>query len=96
MIASLSVEAERELIDAANYYAEHAGPDLGLAFIAEFERALAVLCDHPHLGPVWRGKSRRFPLRRFPYSVIYRLRIDELYVVALAHQRRRPTYWVGR
>ena len=96
MIASLSVEAERELIDAANYYAEHAGSDLGLAFITEFERALAVLCDHPHLGAVWRGKSRRFPLRRFPYSLIYRLRMDGLYVVALAHQRRRPTYWADR
>ena len=70
MIASLSVEAERELIDAAVYYADHGGSDLGLAFIAEFERALATLCAHPHLGRAWRGTKRRFSLQRFPYSLI--------------------------
>ena len=65
----VSVEAERELIDGALYYAREANAELGLAFIAEFERSLGVLCNYPHLGPVWRGTTRRFPLRRFPYTI---------------------------
>lgn len=73
MISSVSVEAERELIDGALYYARDAGPDLGFPFIAEFERCLTVLCAHPLLGAVWRGRTRRFPLRRFPYSILYLL-----------------------
>lgn len=96
MIPSVSPEAERELTDGAVYYAGEANADLGLAFIAEFERALGLLCTHPKLGVPWRRDRRRFPLRRFPYSIIYYLRGEELRVIALAHHRRRPDYWAAR
>lgn len=96
MIASVSLEAGRELIDGALYYAREANAELGLAFITEFERPVGVLCTYPRLGPVWRGSTRRFPLRRFPYSIIYQLRPDEVRVIALAHQSRKPGYWRGR
>ena len=96
MIVSLSEEAEQELIDGAIFYAQQANVDLGLAFIAEFERSLEVLAPHPALGASWRARARRFPLRRFPYSLIYRIDGDELRVIALAHQRRRPGYWSAR
>jgi plasmid stabilization system protein ParE len=69
---------------------------LGLAFIAEFERALEVLREHPNLGAPWRAMTRRFPLRRFPYTAVYVVKGAELRVIALAHQRRRPGYWSGR
>jgi plasmid stabilization system protein ParE len=96
VISSVSLEAERELIDGAIFYAREANAELGLAFIAEFERSLEVLCTYPRLGPIWRGTTRRFPLRRFPYSIIYQLKPDEVRVIALAHQSRRPGYWRGR
>ncbi len=96
MISSVSSDAERELIDGAVYYAQEGSTDLGLAFIAEFERTLEVLGHYPKLGPPWRGETRRMPLRRFPYSVIYQLKADEIRVIALAHQSRRPGYWRGR
>ena len=70
MIASVSPEAERELIDGARFYAREAGAELGLAFIAEFERAVGLLSAYPRLGPLWHGTTRRFPLRRFPYGII--------------------------
>ncbi|MGE5171340.1 MAG: type II toxin-antitoxin system RelE/ParE family toxin [Rudaea sp.] len=96
MIVSLCLEAQRELIEGALFYSQHADVQLGMSFIAEFERSLALLNEHPELGAVWRVGTRRFPLRRFPYSVIYRMAGDELRVIALAHQRRRPRYWSGR
>ena len=96
MIPSVSLEAERELIEGALFYAREADAELGLAFVAEFERALDVLCNFPHLGPVWRGTTRRFLLRRFPYSIIYQVKPEEIRVIALAHQSRRPEYWRGR
>lgn len=95
MIPSISPEADRELSDGAVYYAQEGNPDLGFAFVAEFERALNLLCVQPQLGASWRGR-RRFPLRRFPYSIIYYIKGDELRVIALAHHRRRPGYWAGR
>jgi plasmid stabilization system protein ParE len=96
VIASVSPEAERELIDGALFYADEANAELGLVFIAQFERTLGVLCAYPRLGPVWRGATRRFPVRGFPYNVIYQVRADEVRVIALAHQQRRPGYWRGR
>jgi len=96
VIPSVSPEAEGELIDGAIFYGREANVELGLAFIAEFERALDVLCNHPRVAPVWRGTTRRFPLRRFPYSIIYQVKPEEIRVIALAHQSRRPGYWRGR
>ena len=96
MSVSVAPEAERELTDGALFYAEQANVELGLAFIAEFERTLNVLVAHPNLGAPWRAATRRFPLRRFPFSVIYQVKGEELRVIALAHQRRRPGYWSGR
>jgi plasmid stabilization system protein ParE len=96
MTPSVSDEADRELTDATVYYTREASPALALAFVAEFERALDLLCTYPHLAAVWRKNRRRFPLRRFPYSIIYYVSGDELRVVALAHHRRRPTYWDRR
>ena len=39
---------------------------------------------------------RRFPVRKFPYSVVYYIRGNEVRVVALAHHRRRRDYWASR
>jgi len=96
MTPSVGSDAETELTDGAIYYArEGKNADLGLAFIAEFERALELLCTYPRLGAPWRSR-RRFPLRRFPYSIIYYVTGEELWVIALAHHRRKPGYWAGR
>jgi plasmid stabilization system protein ParE len=54
---SVSSEAERELIEGAAFYAEHADRELGLAFIAEFEHALGLLSANPEIGPQWRGST---------------------------------------
>lgn len=95
MTPSVSPEADWELTEAALYYAREANADLGLAFIAEFERGIALLCTQPHLGAPWR-RRRRLPLYRFPYSIIYYVSGDELRIIALAHHRRKPQYWANR
>ena len=84
MNLSVSPEAERELIDGAVFYAKQSHRELGLAFIGEFERSLEVLRMHPLLGLVWREETRRFSLRRFPYSIIYQVNGETVRVIALA------------
>ena len=42
---------------------------------------------HPTLYPVVFGNARRAVLRRFPYSVIYVVRDNELLVAACIHSR---------
>ncbi len=33
---------------------------------------------------------------RFPYSLVYSVRPNEIRIVAVAHQKRRPFYWRAR
>jgi plasmid stabilization system protein ParE len=96
MRISLTSDAEHELIEGALYYAREANAELGQTFLSEFERSIELLLEHPKFGAVWRGVTRRLPLRRFPYSIVYELRDDEVRVLAVAHQRRRPGFWKGR
>jgi plasmid stabilization system protein ParE len=93
---SVAAEAEQELTQAALFYAQRANVELGRALIAEFERSVDLLRSHPMLGAAWRGDTRRLPLRRFPFSIVYLIRDSELHILALAHQRRKPGYWRGR
>lgn len=96
MTPSLSHEADSELSREALYYFREGGAKLGQEFISEFERAVALLSIQPGLGARWRNQRRRFPLRRFPFSIIYYTRGEELRVIALAHHRQKPGYWGGR
>ncbi len=96
MKVSVHLAVDDELSETAKFYSERADQALGLAFIAEFERALNFLSNNPELGAIWRGTVRRFPLRRFPYNLVYQIKPEEIRVIALAHQRRRPSYWKNR
>lgn len=57
---------------------------------------MALLLEHPGLGPICRHGKRRWLLTRFPYSLIYTIAGDEIRVLAVAHYSRRPGYWRGR
>lgn len=71
-------------------------PGLGDAFINELEVATGLLQKHPELGVEVDFSFRRLPLRRFPHSLIYSVEGDRLWVLAAAHQKRRPGYWRER
>jgi toxin ParE1/3/4 len=93
-VASLALE---ELQLAAEFYAERGGNELGLAFVAEFERVANIIASNPMMGSQFRKSRRFYPFRRFPYSVFYYIsENDELRIVAIAHQNRRPNYWAKR
>ena len=96
MKLSLTQQAEQELVEGARFYAREVDVQLGQDFIAAFERSAQLLLDQPHLGAPWRGAIRRLPLRRFPYSIIYVSTAEEVRVLAVAHQRRKPGFWRGR
>jgi plasmid stabilization system protein ParE len=93
---SLSAQAELELVEGAAYYAREANAEIAEAFISEFDRSARLLGEYPKLGTTWRGRIRRLPLRRFPYSIVYSWSQAEVRILAIAHQRRRPGFWRGR
>ena len=64
--------------------------------LAEAQRIAELLCDTPNIGEAIDARHRRFPMRRFPFALIYRIDADVLRVIALSHRRQRPGYWRGR
>ncbi|MGQ0835171.1 MAG: type II toxin-antitoxin system RelE/ParE family toxin [Gammaproteobacteria bacterium] len=87
--------AERELREAARYY-EARAPGLGSELIVELERICSVIAERNEIGPRLDAKHRKVALRRFPFALIYRVDLDALLIVALAHKRRKPGYWRSR
>jgi plasmid stabilization system protein ParE len=92
----LHPEAEKDLREAAEFYREQAGTALSQSFIAEFEHSVTLLLRYPGIGAVWRHGKRRLVTRRFPFGVIYTVVGDQIRILAVAHQSRRPGYWRGR
>lgn len=85
-------DAARELYEAALRY-EAAVPELGLRFGNEVERVIALLLERPELGSRLDDELRHFVLRKFPFSIVYAVVADLVYIVAVAHGGREPGYW---
>lgn len=88
--------AEAELLEYVSYY-ESRVPGLGDALIDEFEALINLLYEQPRARPIALNPDIRMAaLQRFPLSIVYRMRESTLEIVAMAHDRRRPHYWVER
>ncbi len=93
-------EAEDELVAAERWY-ENRRPGLGREFRLAIDEAMerldaAPLAASPLLSiPIAPG-ARQVIVKRFPYSVIFIEHESDLWVVAFAHQSRRPGYWRNR
>jgi len=87
--------ARQEFLAAVRYY-ERARSGLGSEFIDELEQALAEIAESPWSGSPFGESFRRRVLSRFPFEVVYRVGEDEILVLAVAHQSRRPFYWRNR
>ncbi|MBT3308441.1 MAG: type II toxin-antitoxin system RelE/ParE family toxin [Gammaproteobacteria bacterium] len=88
--------AEAEYLESVAYF-ESKQPGLGASYLMEFERVLSKVCEAPDRYPA-EGESRvrKVQMRRFPFAVLYRVSSDKVQVLAVAHHRRRPQYWLGR
>lgn len=87
--------AEAEFIEQARYYNDRV-PGLGDAFTSELEAVTAMLESYSDIGAALDADLRRVTLRRFPHSVIYAAEPDRLWILAVAHQKRKPGYWRQR
>lgn len=97
--ARLTRAARTELRNVAAWYAGRSAR-LGRDFVTEVRRTLQMIEDFPEMGApvpyVDESDIRRFPIRRFPYQVIYVELEDGLEVIAIAGDSQRPGYWTAR
>ncbi|HEX7678234.1 MAG TPA: type II toxin-antitoxin system RelE/ParE family toxin [Thermoanaerobaculia bacterium] len=95
MSGELHAEASAELNEAAAYL-ERQRAGYGDRFIAAFDSARDFVVNHPRSGRPSLLGVRTWPVEGFAYQVVYVLKGDQVFIVAIAHHRRRPGYWRSR
>jgi len=86
--------ATQELEDAVRFYELE---NLGLGYrFKEVRKAALRVAEYPKAWSIERGEVWKCLLHKFPYKLMYSVEEDHILVIAVAHQHRKPDYWVGR
>jgi len=88
-------QAFEELNHAISYYEEQQA-GLGLRLKEEVDRHVRWLSDHSSVPRIRKGGYRRINLKVFPYYIAYIVHQDILWLLAVAHNHRKPVYWIKR
>ena len=97
---SLSPEAVLELAEAASWY-ETRQPGLAVKFLQDIDQAQQAIQSRPLSFPRLANTAvdleiRRALLPRFPYALVFLELQTEIRVLAIAHAKRHPDYWLNR
>lgn len=89
-------KAREELDNSALYY-EKQKAGLALNFLSEVEQALGKIQQNPSLGGIYKATGlRRYVVQRFPFLIFYAEFDAFIWIVAIAHGKRKPNYWSTR
>lgn len=88
--------AEAEHLDQVSFY-ESRERGLGARYLDRFAAVMHHVCAAPASLPLDRPPDiRRARVRPFPLAVLFRVHEGEVQILAVAHYRREPRYWLGR
>src|SRR5690242_15316803 len=94
----LHPEACAELRESVGFYRERAGEHWAARFKQRVEDGLKLIAANPERyrpAPDLPG-VQTFPIKQFPFSILYINRPRYIWVVAIAHGSRKPGYWLHR
>ena len=92
--------AQRDIEAALDYYADAAGADVALRFVASLESAYRIIAERPAAGSPRFAHELALPgmrsrkLARFPYLVFYFDRGDQIDVWRVLHAQRDIPAWL--
>lgn len=101
MRVDLHPDARAEIRAAALWYEERSS-GWGDRFVNRINEVLQRLEEAPPLYAVWPGTEaapvpiRKAVLEQFPYLVAFEIHAESVLVLAVAHAKRRPLYWLAR
>lgn len=85
-------EARAEFNASVDFY-EGRLDGLGLRFLAAVEQTVERISANPEMGAPLAGGYRKRIVSGFPYSIIYRIWKDNVFILTVTHQHRRPDHW---
>lgn len=81
-----------ELRQATLYY-EQRENGLGAAFLDEIQATVERILRHPFAWHALSARTRRCRTHRFPFGLIYQIRVDEILITSVMDLRRDPDSW---
>lgn len=84
-------EACNELSQAAEFYEGHL-QKLG----AEIRSTISRIIEFPNAFPLQSKSTRKCLTNKFPFAIIYQIKNNEIFIVAVTHLSRKPGYWEER
>ena len=96
MRVTLHPAAERDMEQAAEFYAREGSAALAARFVSEFKKLCALLVEQPEVGSPRSAARRGLCMNVFPYTVIYRASADEIKILVVKHDRKRPGFGSSR
>ena len=93
--AKILNEAKAELFDAIVFH-ENKAKGTGLDLQNEVKSSLEIIKRFPECCTLRKDKTRRYLINRFPYLIIYTYYKDHIWIIAFAHCKRKPNYWLKR
>jgi plasmid stabilization system protein ParE len=95
MNIEISELAQKELDDAVLYYElEQSG--LGQRFRSTVRKTIDRIKKYPTSWPIEREEVRKCFVHKFPYKILYSVQKQSIVILAIAHQHRKPGYWIER
>ena len=89
-------EAFEDAQEARNWYAKKS-PLAARGFLGELASAVEAVTEAPQRWPSGRAGTRRYVFPgRYPFTLVFLSSPHLVEIVAVAHHKKRPEYWLGR
>ncbi len=88
-------DAKAEFLAAVQYY-ESCQSGLGRRFKLFVHSAIQKIADTPFQYRLIHTHFRRYLLPKFPYAILFSIEPDNIRIIAVAHTKRKPGYWLRR
>ncbi len=88
-------DAMAEFLEAVKYYEDNK-KGLGVRYRQVIETGVHKITKLPFLYRFIHPPFRRYLLQKFPYAIIYSIEPDHIRIIAIAHTKRKPDYWLKR
>jgi len=87
--------AHLEYKDAIDFY-NLQNKGLGDKFVIEIDRTISIIKNYPKSFTGYTKHTRKAVVNIFPYNIIYSIHKNFIQILAIAHQHRKPNYWLDR
>jgi hypothetical protein len=87
--------AQQEYLEQVKYYAtiQH---KLGGLFIEYMQQTIDSICSNPQQYIVETNNIRKAIVDKFPFYILFDVNNNTVRILAIAHFKREPKYWMSR